>query len=105
MAFSSLAQQALPSCGAHFLEGAFRMKIYDLSVVLRPSMPVWPGDISPSRELHVSTAKGDICNVSQITYSAHTGTHVDAPFHFIPDGKTMEQVDTDRLVGPARVVE
>ena len=81
------------------------MIIYDLSVVLRPGMPVWPGDISPARELRASTAKGDICNVSQITYSAHTGTHVDAPFHFIPDGKTMEQVDTARLVGPARVVE
>src|SRR5579871_1843985 len=82
-----------------------KVRIYDLSVILRPGMPVWPGETGPSRELRVSTAKGDICNVSQLAFGAHTGTHVDAPFHFIPDGKTLEQVAVERLVGPVRVVE
>lgn len=81
------------------------MKVYDLSVVMRPEMPVWPGESGPTRELRVSTAAGDICNVSLVTYGSHTGTHVDAPFHFIPQGKTLEQVALDRLVGPARVIE
>lgn len=68
-------------------------------------MPTYPGDPAVSIE-HVSEiAKGALANVSRISFGSHTGTHLDPPIHFIPNGKTVDQLDLSVLYGPARVVD
>ena len=81
------------------------MKIYDISLTIDARLPVWPGD--PQIEVtRVSKMEdGEHNNVSQFAMSAHAGTHVDAPYHFIADGKTIEKLALEALVGPALVVE
>lgn len=78
------------------------MKIYDISQELF-GCKVFPGDPSPSMERVMSTDKGDICNLTSFSMCAHNGTHVDAPFHFLGDGKTIDQVDLSKFVGPCYV--
>ena len=78
------------------------MKIYDISQEVFGSV-VFPGDPSPKREKLLSIEKGDVCNLTAFSMCAHNGTHVDAPYHFINDGKTVEQIDLTRLVGYAYV--
>jgi len=81
------------------------MHIYDISLTISPELPVWPGD--PSVELKQVTfiPKGDSCNISHVAMSVHTGTHVDAPYHFLNDGKTVETLPLEALVGPAYVIQ
>ena len=79
------------------------MKLYDISQEVFGCV-VFPGDPSPEKEVMMRTADGDICNLSAFHMCAHNGTHVDAPFHFIGDGKTIDQVDLDRFIGYAYVV-
>ncbi len=80
------------------------MKIYDISQELFSSR-VYPGDPVPVREQVLSLEKGDSCNLSTVFLCAHNGTHVDAPLHFCPGGKTVEQMDLSRTVGKAYVYE
>ncbi|MBQ6588180.1 MAG: cyclase family protein [Butyrivibrio sp.] len=80
------------------------MKIYDISQEVF-GCAVYPGDPSPEREILLSTSKGDVCNLTAIKMCAHNGTHVDAPYHFYGDGKTIDQVDLDKFVGYAYVAE
>jgi arylformamidase len=77
----------------------------DISVPLHNKMHHWPGDPPPYVTTHVSTAKGDVCNVSAFFMSSHTGTHMDAPLHFLHGAKTMDDLPFDAVIGPARVVE
>ncbi|MCP4361170.1 MAG: cyclase family protein [Chloroflexi bacterium] len=81
------------------------MKIHDLTLPISPNLIVWPGDppVTIKRELDMD--KGDICTLSAVAMSAHTGTHLDAPAHFIPDGRGVETLDLQVLVGTAVVVE
>ena len=81
------------------------MKIYDISLTITPNLPVWPGDPPVKLERVSKMEDGAHNNVSQLAMSAHAGTHVDAPFHFIADGNTIETLALDVLVGPAQVVE
>ncbi len=81
------------------------MKIYDISLTVTPSLPVWPGDPAITLERVSKMEEGEHNNVSQMAMSVHAGTHVDAPYHFIADGKTIEQLPLDVLIGPAQVVE
>ena len=78
------------------------MKIYDISQEVFGCV-VFPGDPSPVKEVMMRTSDGDICNLSSFRMCAHNGTHVDAPFHFLGDGKTIDQVDLDLFVGYAYV--
>lgn len=78
------------------------MKLYDISQEVFGCV-VFPGDPSPEKEVMMRTSDGDICNLSSFHMCAHNGTHVDAPFHFIEDGKTIDQVDLDRFIGYAYV--
>lgn len=80
-------------------------KIYDISLPISPSMIVWPGDskVKISEISHIS--KGDESTVSQINMGSHTGTHVDAPSHFIAGGKGIDSIDLNLLTGPALVVD
>lgn len=82
--------------------GGKGMKIYDISQEVF-GCRVFPGDPSPQREIILSISKGDICNLTAFNMCAHNGTHVDAPYHFINDGKTLDQVDPDRFIGYAYV--
>jgi arylformamidase len=78
-------------------EGA-NMKIYDISQEVF-GCAVYPGDPSPKRQVMLSISEGKICNLTAFNMCAHNGTHVDAPFHFINEGRTIDQVDIDRFVG------
>jgi len=80
------------------------MKIYDISQEVF-SCTVFPGDPAPQREIMNDMNKGDLYNLSAIHMCAHNGTHVDAPYHFINDGKTMEKVSLEKFVGPCYVAE
>ncbi len=81
------------------------MKIIDVTVPLSEDLPVWPGDPRVRVEPVKRIAKGDSSNVSLLTLSDHTGTHVDPPLHFLPGGATVDQLDLNVLYGPARVVD
>ena len=74
------------------------MKLYDISQEVF-SCAVYPGDPSPERQVLSATAEGAVCNLTAFSMCAHNGTHIDAPFHFLPDGKTVEQLPLDTFVG------
>jgi arylformamidase len=76
----------------------------DISVPLRPGMPVWPGDPPMSIERLSAIAAGAAANVSAVSMCLHTGTHVDAPLHFLDGAPSIAEMPLDALVGPARVV-
>ena len=80
------------------------MDLYDISQEVF-SCAVYPGDPSPEREVMLSIEKGGVCNLTALRMCAHNGTHVDAPFHFLKDGKTIDQVALERFVGYAYVAE
>ncbi|HYX30255.1 MAG TPA: cyclase family protein [Pyrinomonadaceae bacterium] len=80
------------------------MKIYDITVPIRANMPVYEGDPGVKIEAWSALAKGDSANVSMLNFGAHTGTHVDAPAHFIQGARRIDDVSLDVLIGPARVV-
>jgi arylformamidase len=67
-------------------------------------MIVWPGDTPPTLERTKSITAGDNANVSQFAMNCHTGTHVDAPDHFLNNGKTVERLSLDLLIGRAYVL-
>lgn len=81
------------------------MHIYDISLSISPSMPVWPGDPSVELQQVESMDKGAHANVSHLSAGVHTGTHVDAPHHFLNDGRTVEQLPLDVLTGPCYVAQ
>lgn len=78
------------------------MKIYDISQELFGCV-VFPGDPAPTREILSSMQNGVLYNLTALSLCAHNGTHVDAPYHFIKDGKTVEQLPLDKTVGWAYV--
>ncbi len=81
------------------------VRLYDITRTLFAGMAVWPGDTPYEMRPTGSLAKGDSVNVTTLTFSAHTGTHVDAPYHFTDDGLTLERVDLSAYWGPAQVVK
>jgi arylformamidase len=82
------------------------MPIYDVTVTLRTGMPTWEGEPGPEcRPIKRIGVDGETAQVSLLTVGTHTGTHVDAPSHFIPGGRTVEELPLDAMVGPCRVVE
>ena len=80
------------------------MKIYDISQEVF-GCKVFPGDPSPDREIMMKISDGEICNLTAFHMCAHNGTHVDAPYHFIDQGKTIDQVAMERFIGYAYVAE
>ncbi|MFC1872653.1 cyclase family protein [Chloroflexota bacterium] len=77
----------------------------DISIPLRDAMIHWPSDPPISIKRVEDIKKGDTTNLSVISMGAHSGTHVDAPFHFIKDGKSVDQIPLDTVIGRARVIE
>lgn len=80
------------------------MKIYDISLPITSSMPVWPGDPPVKLERISAISEGEHANVTFLHLCAHTGTHIDAPKHFIDNGKTIEQIPLSKLIGDALVL-
>jgi arylformamidase len=77
----------------------------DISVGIKSGMVHWPGDPAIKiKQIH-SIEKGAEANVSHISMGSHTGTHMDAPFHFLSGGKGIDDIPLDATVGPARVIE
>jgi arylformamidase len=81
------------------------MKIYDISLSLRPGLACWPGDVPYEWQWSWQKSAGASVNVGAVRMSVHTGTHTDAPFHFDDDGKTIEALDLTAYLGPARVLD
>jgi arylformamidase len=81
-----------------------RMKIYDISQEVFSS-EVFPGDPVPKKEMISLVKNGDVCNLSKLSMCAHNGTHIDAPYHFIDGGKTVDEIDLAHFVGMAYVAE
>ena len=78
------------------------MKLYDISQEVF-SCVVFPGDPKPEKRTLGSTASGDLYNLTALSMCAHNGTHVDAPFHFLGDGKTVDQMHLSVFVGACYV--
>lgn len=84
--------------------GEYEMKIYDISQEVF-GCQVYPGDPTPKKRVISSMEKGDLYNLTAFSMCAHNGTHIDAPFHFIKDGKTVDSVSLDTFIGMAYVAE
>jgi arylformamidase len=81
------------------------MQIYDISLPLSSTTPTYPGDPGIEIREWLTLAKGDAANVSQISFGLHSGTHVDAPAHFIEGGAKVESLPLESLLGEAEVIE
>ena len=81
------------------------MRIYDVTVAIGANVPIYEGDPRVAIESVKTIAAGDGANVSNLCFGAHTGTHVDAPNHFIDGTRRVEDLDLEKLVGSCRVVE
>ncbi|EPZ42584.1 arylformamidase [Alicyclobacillus acidoterrestris] len=79
-------------------------KWMDISQRLDSHVPTWPGDTPFSYRLTWTKQMSGSVNVGQFTMSTHTGTHIDAPFHFDENGKRVLELDVNLYVGPARVI-
>lgn len=81
------------------------MEIFDVSVPLREGMVTYPGDPLVHLERAASIASGDVVNLTRIDFGLHSGTHVDAPAHFIDGAAGVDAIPLEVLVGPCEVVE
>ncbi|WPX09346.1 cyclase family protein [Anaerocellum danielii] len=81
------------------------MRIIDVSIPISNSMVYFPGDPKPQISRVYSIEKGEVANVSKLILSSHTGTHIDAPAHFIKDGKTVDQIPLEYLIGEVKVFD
>lgn len=84
--------------------GEYEMKIYDISQEVF-GCQVYPGDPTPKKRVISSMEKGGLYNLTAFSMCAHNGTHIDAPFHFIKDGKTVDSVSLNTFIGMAYVAE
>ena len=80
------------------------MRIYDVSVPLSAATPTYPGDPGIEIKQWLRLANGDAANVSLMNFGLHSGTHVDAPAHFIEGGAKVESLPLESLIGEAEVV-
>ena len=81
------------------------VQIFDVTVPISAEVPIYKGDPGVSVSAFKSIARGDTANVSEITFGVHTGTHVDAPNHFIDGAKHVHELDPQKLIGKCRVIE
>ena len=80
------------------------MKIYDISQEVF-TCQVYPGDPAPEKKTLSSMEKGELYNLTAFHMCAHNGTHIDAPYHFLKDGRTVDAVSLEAFVGMAYVAE
>jgi arylformamidase len=79
--------------------------LIDISVPLRNGMPHWPDDTPFERSLDMDMNRGDVANLSSLRTSAHVGTHMDAPLHFVKGATSIDKIPLNAVVGRARVIE
>jgi arylformamidase len=77
----------------------------DISVPLRSGMVHWPGDPAVAIERRLELERGEVMNLSAVSMSLHSGTHMDAPLHFLREGASLDEMPLEATVGPARVIE
>jgi arylformamidase len=77
----------------------------DISVTIKAGMAHWPDNPEIKVDKMLSMDRGDVCNVSVLSLGSHTGTHMDAPLHFIANGKSLDKMPLDATIGPVRVIE
>lgn len=80
------------------------MRTYDITLTISPDLPTWPGDPGVELERVEKIEDGSNANVSRVGMGVHTGTHVDAPFHFLQDGTTVDKLNLSLLTGRAYVL-
>jgi arylformamidase len=80
-------------------------EVFDVSVLVQGEMPIWPDNPAATLERVLSIAHGGQANISELCCGVHTGTHVDAPNHFIEGAGGVDTLDVDALVGLAKVVD
>jgi arylformamidase len=80
-------------------------RVYDVSRPLHEGGTIYPGDPAIHFRPHASIARGDPSNVSALALGSHSGTHIDAPSHFVPGGEPVDRVPLERLIGPAVVLD
>jgi len=80
-------------------------KVIDISVPISENLPTWPGDPAVSRVAVTDMSNGDRSNVSGLSLTSHTGTHIDAPRHFIEDGVPVDKLPMDSMVGTCQVID
>lgn len=81
-------------------------KIYDITISMHENMPAYPGDEKVfSIENLMDVTQGDAYSIKRIQTLTHTGTHIDVPAHYLPGGKTLDQIDLSHFIGPADVYE
>ncbi len=101
-----ISKRTLARAGSIVISFRTRRKlenIIDITVPMQSDMPVWPGTKGIRLTPIMRLEKGDSSNVSRLDCNLHTGTHVDAPKHFLNSGTTVEQLSLDVLVGPCFV--
>ncbi len=81
------------------------MPIIDLSPAISPELPVWPGDPRVRLTRPASLEAGDAFTLTELAMSAHTGSHVDAPAHYVRGGAGVDALPLEALIGPALVVD
>ena len=77
----------------------------DISVPLRSGMVHWPGDPPVQIERRLALDRGEVMNLSTVSMSLHSGTHMDAPLHFLREGASLDEMPLAATVGRARVIE
>lgn len=79
--------------------------LIDVTQPLRAGMPIYPGTPEFERDVYRSVATGDTSTNAKFSMGAHSGTHVDAPAHYLTDGAGMETLSPELLIGPCRVFD
>ena len=80
-------------------------KWIDITFPIRSGMVHWPGNPPVVLERAMKMEEGAVCNVTNMSLGAHTGTHMDGPRHFIRDGRGLDQLPFEATIGPCRVIE
>jgi arylformamidase len=81
------------------------MTLIDISVPVSGSLPTYEGDPPIDVQLAKAMQRGDIADVRSLNMGIHSGTHMDAPAHFIPGGRTIDEIDLDKCFGPTQVID
>ncbi|HHT9128874.1 MAG TPA: cyclase family protein, partial [Candidatus Wujingus californicus] len=79
------------------------MKLYDITLTISESTITWPRDPKVSIQKTRLISKGNSCNVSELKFGSHCGTHIDAPYHFEENGIKIDQIPLDYLIGDVTV--
>jgi arylformamidase len=82
-----------------------RRDLIDITIPFRNGMVHWPSNHAPRVERVMDLDKGDEVTISELRMLSHTGTHIDAPLHFVPKAGTIDEMPLDTMIGPARVIE